>query len=196
VPVTPGEHKLGLQLAGEAAPPAGLVGGLAYMRDAAGVVAKDGPGGLSIRRRYLRLPGAMLARARGAGFSFDDKLVARLEEWRGEARLGETILVELRLSSKQARRWMCLRDPLPAGCEAVADQPEGWPYWWEHHELRDEEAVFFFSDLRPGERVLRHLIRPASGGRYRVLPPQAWAMYDPEVRAHGAPAVVEVGDAP
>ncbi|MEB3330572.1 MAG: MG2 domain-containing protein [Candidatus Sericytochromatia bacterium] len=199
VPVTPGSHRLSLQLAGEAPPAPGLLGGLSFLQDAMGLAPRDGPEGLRVRRRYLRLPAGVLAaaRGRGRGLAFEPQVLAGLPEWRGEAKLGENILVELRLETARARRWMCLRDPLPAGVEAVPEPSDGGgAYWWEHQELRDEEAVFFFTELKPGERVIHHLVRPATPGRFRALPPQAWAMYDPEIRARGAMADVSVGGGP
>jgi uncharacterized protein YfaS (alpha-2-macroglobulin family) len=116
---------------------------------------------------------------------YDDKLVADLPRLGASVKAGERVLVRLTVEAAKDYRYMALRDPLPAGCEILEDQPENWGYWWDEQEYRDDAAVFFFNRLATGKKTLYYVCRPTTQGRYRVLPPQLWAMYTPELRARG-----------
>jgi uncharacterized protein YfaS (alpha-2-macroglobulin family) len=37
-----------------------------------------------------------------------------------------------------------------------------------------------------------YVMRPTTQGRFHVLPPTAWAMYAPDVRARGATSELEI----
>ncbi|MEB3195576.1 MAG: MG2 domain-containing protein [Candidatus Sericytochromatia bacterium] len=183
-PLTPGEHTLEWVVAGPRPLTWAVSGGIRLQRPAQAWRAASRRG-LSVERRYLRLPADVAARVQGKGWAacYDDALADRLPLWRGDVRAGERILVRLTLRAEKPVRWMCLRDPIPAGCEILEDLPTDWRYWWTHQEARDDAAVFFFSELPAGERSVYYVTRPTTPGRFRALPAALWAMYDQELRA-------------
>lgn len=168
--------------------PVDFTGTLSYVRSAERLDAapKDG---LSVTREYFLLPAAVYAKAKGEGtFSafYNPDLVRGLPRLGDRVKAGERVLVRLTVSSDKGYRYMALTDPLPAGCEILEDQPPNWGYWWDDQEYYDDRAAFFFNRLAPGKKELYYVMRPTTQGRFRVLPPQVWAMYTPELRARGA----------
>ena len=77
-------------------------------------------------------------------------------------------------------------------------EPDGWrPWgWWSptHVDLRDEKTVLFATALAPGSYEFRYQIRASLPGRFRLLPPTASLMYQPEVWGRGAGGVFEVAE--
>lgn len=191
--VGPGTHRLRIDVTGGPDQAVDVTGGVTFRRTAEGLPAASGHG-LSVERAYLHLPADVYARAQGKGPGqfFNDETAKGLRALGSETRAGERVLVKVTLKNEQPVRWMCISDPLPAGCEILEDQPANWSYWWDHQEYRDEEAAFFFDDLSPGTRTLYYVMRPTTPGRYRVLPTVAWAMYQPEVRARGTGAALTI----
>ena len=124
---------------------------------------------------------------------------------------GETFLVRLTIVAPNDLHYVLIEDPLPAGVEAIdtslktsqqVDQPElydatafdwrtlqssGWGWWYfDHVELRDEKVVLSASYLPRGTYEYVYLVRAATPGEYRVIPPTAQEFYFPEVSGRGA----------
>ncbi len=133
---------------------------------------------LAVTREYLHVERTADRRGR------PQYLASALEK----PRVGEAVMVRLTVRAPAALNWLILEDPLPAGFEIDALQPEGaeWP-WSAHAESRDDRAVFFLDHLEPGDTVLEYLVRPEMAGTISALPASAGAMYDPDllVRSSG-----------
>jgi alpha-2-macroglobulin len=144
--------------------------------------------GLSIRREYFRL-----ATRRDAG---GRAVVEAEKNPTGSARIGDRLLVRLRIHSDRPLEYLMLEDPLPAGLE-VQDRGEvsyeEWSYWWSHMDVRDDRVTFFMRSLGKGDHVLEYYVRPEMSGTVRTLPAVLSDMYAPETRASTAETRLEVG---
>lgn len=167
------------------------------------VVAKRGAGTLYYvaRLRYARreLP----RRPRDHGFAVRrtvqvlDRAGRPLRRQRPPG-LGDTVLVTLRVRSTEARRYVAIDDPLPAGLEAIdtrlatasreGTQALDWRTQsrYDHRELRDDRVLFFRDTVQPGTLTYRYLARVTTPGRFLAPPTQAKQMYVPEVFGYTA----------
>jgi len=122
-----------------------------------------------------------------------------------EAAVGELLLVRLTIVAPRSLHYMVVDDPLPAGLEAVdqslktseqATTPEqydwedavysGWGWWYfDHVEFRDEKVMLSANYLPSGTYVYSYLVRVATPGTFRVIPPTAQEFYFPEVYGRG-----------
>lgn len=144
--------------------------------------------GLEVRREYFRrlrlrdIHGNEFDRMVPAGTTFHsgDELYARV-----------TVVVRDR-DRKGRCREVIVRDPLPAGCEALDESAEDSYYyddgsgdWWtadeRRREVRDREVVFYAAALHPGANVFHYRLRAIQPGEYHVLPARAGAAYIPEI---------------
>jgi hypothetical protein len=128
------------------------------------------------------------------------------------ARPGDLVEVRVTVTVPHYRNYVMLEDYYPAGMEpvdptlkteqsgteveaiAVERDTDSW-WWWsnfDHHELRDERAVFYAENLAPGTYQVRYLLRAAIPGAYKVLPTTISEMYFPDVRGRGAGEVFVV----
>jgi hypothetical protein len=117
-------------------------------------------------------------------------------------RLGDTVLVTLRVTVPEARRYLVVDDPLPAGMEPIdttlatssrqGTSQLGWRQTsrYDHRELRDDRALFFRDLAQPGTLTYRYLARITSSGRFLAPPARAAEMYNPEIFGHNASRVV------
>ncbi len=105
-------------------------------------------------------------------------------------RAGEMVEVRLTLIAPQTRYFVLLEDPYPAGLEPVDGESSaiidgGAAGWWnvpfEHHELRDEQAVFVAREMAAGTYRVTYRLRAAVPGTYKALPATVTEMYFPEV---------------
>ena len=116
-------------------------------------------------------------------------------------------LVRVRLTIKTAaeRHYVAVRDRLPAGLEpvnsrlatekqsAAQGEGDGWmPPKWVHIDLRDEGALVFADHLDAGQHVFEYNARATLPGEFAVLPAEAEAMYEPEVRGRTAATTMKV----
>jgi alpha-2-macroglobulin len=171
------------------------------------VVGKRGSGTLyyAARLRYARA--ALPAQARDHGFAVKrsvqvlDRAGQPLRQQR-PPRAGDTLLVTVEVRSSEARRYVVVEDPLPAGLEALdATLATGsrtfgeLAAWlrssrWDHRELRDDRVLFFRDLMEPGALTYRYLARVSFAGDFIAPPPRVEEMYTPEVFGHGAAARV------
>jgi len=101
---------------------------------------------------------------------------------------GDVVEVTLTLRSDRPQTYLLVEDPLPAGCEASdrgrIDTWE-WHDWWADRIVRDEKVCFAIRNLDPGAHRLTYRMSAQVPGRYTALPPEAYDMYNPAIRADG-----------
>ncbi len=118
---------------------------------------------------------------------------------------GDIVVVRLTVKSFDKRDDIVVEDLLPAcfepenqnlvtaGSFAWLPQSDSWR-WAIHTEFRDDRVLLFSGDLKAGETYTWHYsARAVSAGDYVVPAVQASAMYDPRIRARGAPSRLTVG---
>ncbi len=105
--------------------------------------------------------------------------------------------VTLTISTNQARNFIVVDDPVPAGLEIVntsfqttgsnlGGQEQNREDWWtwnpfRHRELYDDKALFFADYLPAGSYTLTYLVRATSYGIFQAPATRAEGMYEPEV---------------
>jgi len=129
-----------------------------------------------------------------------------------DASVGDLLRVRLTIVSPAGLHYVVIRDPLPAGLEAVdtnllnspqAEFPnsyswadwnrQGWGWWYfTHAELRDEALVLSTDYLPAGTYVYTYLVRASTRGVFNVIPPTAQEFYFPDVYGRGAGSQFEV----
>jgi uncharacterized protein YfaS (alpha-2-macroglobulin family) len=146
--------------------------------------------GFFVERSYERIDPAALARAE----PFAAPALS--------ARLGDYVRVSLRIAVPAARRFVLIRDPIPAGLTPIdlqlatsahtaadAVRRQG-PH--DHQELRDDRVLFAVNELPPGLYVYTYLARASSAGTFLAPPASAEEMYHPETNGQTAGALFEV----
>ncbi len=150
--------------------------------------------------------------AKGDKFRIDRKLLAVERQpsgsgWRfttrpltGPVRSGQEILVVLELTAAQAADYVMVADPLPAGVQPI-DRDRGYKLPGVqlqqprmHREFGDQQAAFFISHLRRGQRKLAYLVRATLPGDYHALPARVMPMYDPQFAGNSASDRLQVED--
>ncbi|MEM7050913.1 MAG: MG2 domain-containing protein [Acidobacteriota bacterium] len=108
--------------------------------------------------------------------------------------VGDSLEVHLAIASRAEAEYVHLRDPRGAGFE-----PERLTsgYRWDlglarYEEVRDSGTNFFFERLPRGEYVLKHRLRVAMAGEFKIAPATLQSMYAPEFTAYSAGAVLPV----
>lgn len=115
---------------------------------------------------------------------------------------GQQVRVELTLVAPNSQVYMVLRDPIPAGTEAIdpglntsangtnttfrnVDQPYRYGYWgwwiFNRVEFRDEQVVFFADYLPAGTYQYTYYLQATISGDYQVMPATARQEFFPEV---------------
>ena len=123
----------------------------------------------------------------------------------GKIMQGDIVVVRVTVKSFDKRDDIVIEDLLPAcfepenqnlvtaGTFAWLPQSDSWR-WAIHTEFRDDRVLLFSGDLKAGETYTWHYsARAVSAGDYVVPAVQASAMYDPRIRARGAPSRLTVG---
>lgn len=140
---------------------------------------------LRVERRYFR-------RDRSAS---ETRLVPLAEGER--IAVGDELEVQLSIAARAPAEYLHLRDPRPAGFEPV-ESASGWRYQTglaAYQEIRDSGTHFFFEWLPQGEFTLKHRLRAATAGTFRVAPAELQSMYAPEFTGYSAGARVAVAPA-
>ncbi|HNY90861.1 MAG TPA: MG2 domain-containing protein [bacterium] len=162
-------------------------------------IAKEGPGTLyyGLRMNYYpreyddaREEGITLVKVMEpltSGRSAGEKIPA-----------GEVVKVTLTVIVPQARHYVVVDDPLPAGMEAVnatfattsaatamlgegEESEEAWWYGFTHIEKRDDRVLLFADWLPEGAHSYSYLMRATTPGTFTLPPARAEEMYKPEV---------------
>ena len=123
----------------------------------------------------------------------------------GKIMQGDIVVVRLTVKPFDRRDDIVIEDLLPAcfepenqnlvtaGSFAWLPQSDNWR-WAIHTEFRDDRVLLFSGDLKAGATYTWHYsARAVSAGDYVVPAVQASAMYEPRIRARGAPSRLTVG---
>ncbi len=116
----------------------------------------------------------------------DDDTLSELKD----AKVGDRVLVTLRLTARETARYVAVEDPFPSVFEAVnpvfksqemkagAALSRDWVS--DHQELRDDRALFFCDQLFPGTYTIRYLARVRAAGAATAPSAKVEEMYHPE----------------
>lgn len=123
-----------------------------------------------------------------------------------QAKQGELILARLTLIAPATLHHVLVEDPLPAGLEAVdqslSTSPQtievpqqytwedifwrGWGWWHFDYIQKYDEKVVLSADVLPaGTYIFTYLVRAATIGVFKLIPPTAYEFYFPEVYGRG-----------
>ena len=124
---------------------------------------------------------------------------------------GARVRVKISLVADNRRYNVALVDPLPAGLEiinpslavsgSVPQDPSNpnykygwwwWGTWYEHQNMRDNQAEAFTSMLWDGVYQYSYIARATTPGRFVVPPTKAEEMYSPEVFGRSGSNVVVI----
>lgn len=147
---------------------------------------RQGSRELAITRRYARLTPVKSGNA----------TVFRESAFDGTARPGDLLAVRLTIAGSPDWRYLMIRDPLPAGVEAVQDDsmyPLERPRTdVSQVEYRDQQTVFFREQLDGPQLEVAYVVRVTAAGRFRASPATVEPMYVPDVAASSEPLTLTV----
>ena len=128
--------------------------------------------GYSIKRSYAKIE--------------DDGSLSELTE----PRVGDRVLVTLRIDARRNARYVAVDDPLPSIFEAVnpvfksqatrAGEVLDSEWFSSFQELRDDRALFFADWLSAGRYTIRYLARVRAAGTATAPSAKIEEMYHPE----------------
>lgn len=139
-------------------------------------------------------PKAAISQARDHGFSLQREYALVDEEGKRrdfqDARVGDCVLVTLRLEARQAARYVVLEDPWPALLEGINPEfktqqtraGEKLEANWgsDFKELRHDRALFFKDFLIPGRYTIQYLARVRAAGTATAPSAKVEEMYHPD----------------
>ena len=128
--------------------------------------------GYSIQRSYAKIN--------------DDNTQSEPKDWR----VGDRVLITLRIEVRQAAHYLAVDDPLPAVFEAVnpvfktQEMNTGVDVerdcFSDFREIRTDRALFFADHIRPGNYTIRYLARVCAAGKVTAPAAKIEEMYHPE----------------
>jgi hypothetical protein len=117
----------------------------------------------------------------------------------GNFKAGSVVKVTLTVIANQARNYVVVEDPLPAGFETInlsfettgrdltiPEEEVGKYRWWyanpfRHTEMHDDRVMLFTDYLPAGVHTFNYLVRVTSFGDFQMPSTRAEGMYEPEV---------------
>lgn len=124
-----------------------------------------------------------------------EKLIRKISELKDEVKVGERILVELKVKAKNNFEYFMLEDPMLPGFERFNEQFEQnhFERWFYHYkEERDKKTAFFVTNLNKGEYTFSYTTYAQFPGTYILPPSIASLMYYPELRGVGEEKVIKI----
>jgi len=107
-----------------------------------------------------------------------------------DLRVGDRVIVTLRVESTRPAHFVAIDDPLPSVLEAVNPEfvsrqsgesgPGGDNFWLSHCEVRSDRVLYFCDALPAGAHTFEYLARVRVAGKATAGATKAEAMYRPE----------------
>lgn len=135
---------------------------------------------------------------RDEGFSIERKFFALDDKENKnplfEAKVGNILRVNLKITVPEFRKFVAIEDYIPAGMEIVnldlateqkslrlqEKELEGREFISDFKELRDDRAFFFKEEVEPGVYEIEYFVRALIKGKFTHLPAVVSEMYFPE----------------
>lgn len=123
-----------------------------------------------------------------------EKLVKKISELKDTIKVGERILVEIKVKSEKSYEYFMLEDPLVPGFDYLSslNEQDYASNWYQHRELKDQKAAFFMTNYNIGEVSFSYLTYAQLPGKYFVPVPIASLMYYPDIRGFGKEKTIVV----
>jgi uncharacterized protein YfaS (alpha-2-macroglobulin family) len=180
---------------------------------------RDGAGTLFFTARLRYAADQVFQQGLDSGISIERSYAPFVEKGTKPAattfKAGDLVRVTLTFRLTKERRFVAVRDPFPAGFEAVeswfattarslADQqdqqsPGGddWLSWWQRGgfdrvERHDDRIELFATRLSEGRHTFTYVVRATTAGTFRTAPAHAEEMYEPEVFGRTATHTIEI----
>jgi alpha-2-macroglobulin len=170
---------------------------------------KDGPGRLYYTVRMNYYPSTQ-TKAKDEGLSVSKTMERFTTGADSVASIsaGAISKITLTISTNQARNFIVVDDPVPAGLEIIntsfqtsgsnlSNQEQNPDEWWtwnpfRHREMYDDRALFFADYLPAGSYTLTYLVRATSYGTFQAPATRAEGMYEPEVFGQTSSKLIRV----
>ncbi|MFN4111113.1 MAG: alpha-2-macroglobulin family protein, partial [Ignavibacteria bacterium] len=126
-----------------------------------------------------------------------DKLVKKITELKNEVKVGQEIMVQLKVKTKTDFEYFMLEDPFVPGFERFEEQlgEEYFQRWFYHYkEERDQKTAFFVTNLTKGEYIFNYTAYAQIPGIYTIPPAVASLMYYPEIRSISEERIIKITD--
>ncbi|MFC2164501.1 MG2 domain-containing protein [Acidobacteriota bacterium] len=172
-------------------------------------ITKKGKGRFYYETRLTYAPKTSLG-ARDEGFT----VYKTISDFEGKPlesiQAGDLVVVTLQVITPQERLYVVLKDPLPAGLEAVnpnfaiesreqqrrlselSDQTRWWWRGFNHIEIHDNRVLLFADSLLPGIHTHRYLARALTFGTFLTPGTKIEEMYSPEVFGRSGEMVIHI----
>jgi hypothetical protein len=174
-------------------------------------ITKEGPGRVYYTIRMNYYPKAE-SKAKDEGLSIL-KAIETVKEPKlnkDAFRAGTVVKITLSVITNQARNFIVVNDPVPAGFEIIdlslntagrnltvsERQPHEGEWWHEnpfnHRELHDDRALLFADYLPAGVHTFTYLARVTSYGTFSMPSTRGEGMYEPEVFGQTSSRIITV----
>ena len=178
------------------------------------VFEKDGEGYLfyTVEMKYALPDEAQAARDEGLKITyeitdFDTGELINVTKDTNDVKLesGKIYKAKVFIETNRNRQYVAVRAPIPSGAEildstlvtsgsaAQSNNSRSWRSWMSHKNITDNEAQFFWDDMRSGRYFFDFTFRAVRRGVYPTPPVQGECMYEPEVfgRSDGYLFIIE-----
>ena len=124
----------------------------------------------------------------------NDKFIRKLSEIKDEVKVGDRILVELKVKAKNSYEYFMIEDPMIPGFERLEESQyqNGFLDWFYHKESRDKKTTFFQTYFNEGEFTFSYLTYAQIPGTYTIPPAIASLMYYPDLSGSGEERVIKI----
>ncbi len=174
-------------------------------------ITKDGRGRLyyTIRMNYYPKTESV-AKDEGLSVLKAIETVKEPQAGKGTFKAGTVVKITLSIITNQARNFIVVEDPVPAGFEivdlslqtagkslTVSQERHREDEWWyenpfNHTEMHDDRALLFADYLPAGVHTFTYLARVTSFGTFSMPSTRAEGMYEPEVFGQTSSQVITV----
>ncbi len=163
-------------------------------------MSREGQGRLYYNLRMNYYPrGETKAKEEGLSVLKSMEALKEAATTRNSFKAGTVVMVTLTVIANQARNYVVVDDPLPAGFEAInltfetsgrdlavpEEQTDRYRWWYvnpfRHTEMYDDRVLLFADYLPAGVHTFNYLVRVTSFGNFQMPSTRAEGMYEPEV---------------
>jgi hypothetical protein len=118
-------------------------------------------------------------------------------------RIGDELLVRVRLTANSDAFMVVVEEPLPAGFSLLREpeiaaseggENERGLWGFDRMDVFTTKVAFFFNHLPKGTHEFTYRLRAEIPGRYTVAPAHVYEMYNPSARGFGAAGKLQVAE--